>query len=796
MSEWLLTFEGQDPDNEGLREALCTLGNGYFATRGAAPEARAGGSHYPGTYVAGLYNRLATDISGHEVENEDLVNAPNWLLFQFRVGDSHWFELAGAPVHEYRQELDLRRGVLLRSFVFEDEEGRRTRVAQRRFVHMAERHVAGLQTTFTAENWSGILWVRSAIDGLVTNSGVARYRSLNSQHLEPVTTAFPDPASVFLQVRTTQSRVEVAMAARTTVLRGGEEVEVERHDVEEPGFVAQHLAIDLSLGESTTIDKMVTLFTSRDHAISEAGHDAQVWIGRIGSFDEMLDTQALAWDLLWRRAHLTTGADDFEAMVLNLHSFHLLQTVSLHTIDVDVGVPARGWHGEAYRGHIFWDELFIFPYLNLHLPDLTRSLLIYRFRRLPEARWAARQEGLEGALYPWQSGSSGREEAQVVHLNPKSGNWLPDNSHLQRHVNLAIAFNVWQYYQTTEDADFLASYGAEMLLEIARLLTSLCTYNKALDRYEIKGVMGPDEYHDAYPGASDPGLDNNAYTNVMTAWVLRRALDALETVPEFRRLELTERLSISLMEQGKWDEISQKMRVDFHGDGIVSQFEGYDDLEEFDWVGYREKYDDIHRLDRILEAEGDTTNRYKLSKQADVLMLFYLMSMSELHTIFERLGYELDDDAIKRNIDYYSRRTSHGSTLSRLVNSWVLARSDRRESWAEFRSTLLSDVDDIQGGTTQEGIHLGAMAGTVDLVQRGYAGLETREDILWLDPAIPEELGYLSFEIRYRGHLIELHITNEQLTITTRPGEANPIRVGIGDRIVEVPAGTTETVDI
>jgi alpha,alpha-trehalase len=796
MSAWSLTYEGLDPENERLREALCTVGNGYFATRGAAPESRADETHYPGTYVAGLYNRLVTKIAGREIENEDLVNVPNWLLFQFRVADSQWFDLAGPTIEDYRQELDLRRGVLLRSCAFEDQEGRRTRLTQRRFVHMANRHVAGLQTTFRAENWTGRFEVRSAIDGLVTNAGVARYRSLESRHLEPVSTGFPDPESMLLQVRTTQSRVEVAIAARTRVLRDGETVDVDRHDVEESGFVAQHLVFELSEGVATTIDKMVTLFTSRDHAISEAGHEARIWIGRISSFDEMLETHVLAWDLLWRRSQLTTGADESEAMVLNLHSFHLLQTVSRHTIDLDAGVPARGWHGEAYRGHIFWDELFIFPYLNLRFSDLTRSLLLYRYRRLPEARWAARQEGLEGALYPWQSGSNGREETQVVHLNPQSGNWLPDNSHLQRHVNVAIAFNVWQYYQTTGDADFLSSYGAEMLVEIARLLASLCTYNAALDRYEILGVMGPDEYHDAYPGADAPGLGNNAYTNVMTAWVLWRAHDALDAIPEFRRLELTEEVQISPEEMERWDEISHKMRVEFHDDGVISQFGGYGDLEEFDWEGYREKYEDIHRLDRILEAEGDTTNRYKLSKQADVLMLFYLLSVTELRLIFDRLGYRLDDDAIQRNVDYYNRRTSHGSTLSRLVSSWVLARSDRKRSWEEFRSALLSDVADIQGGTTQEGIHLGAMAGTVDLVQRGYTGIETREDTLWLNPAIPGELGHLSFEIRYRGHLLELHITNERLTITARPGEADPIQVGFGGRVMEVPAGTTAKIDL
>jgi alpha,alpha-trehalase len=796
VSRWTLTYEGFDPAEEPLREALCTLGNGYFATRGAAPEAAAGDVHYPGTYVAGLYNRLVTDVAGRDITNEDLVNVPNWLHLRFRIGEGTWFTLEDAEVDDYRQELDLRQGVLTRMFVFTDADGRRTRVAQRRFTHMGNPHAAGLQTTFLPENWSGSMHVESGIDGRVINSGVARYRKLNSRHLEPGAAGFPNDDCMYLEAETTQSRVLVAIAARTVVRFDGQRIPTHLTQIQEPGFVAQAFDFDVTEGVPATVDKVITLFTSRDHGISEAGLDARTWVDRLGSFDELLESHILAWDLLWRRFSLTTGADDYEAMVLNLHSFHLLQTVSKHTIDLDVGVPARGWHGEAYRGHIFWDELFIFPYLNLHLPDLTRALLLYRFRRLPEARLAAKTEGLNGALYPWQSGSSGREESQVVHLNPESGRWLPDNSHLQRHINIAVAYNTWQYYQTTADVNFLSHGGAEMMVEISRLMTSLATYDRATDRYEILGVMGPDEYHDAYPDADEPGLGNNAYTNVMAAWILCRTTEALDLIPAFRRDELFEKLHIQREELARWDEISRKLKVAFHDDGIISQFEGYGDLKEFDWIGYAERYGDIQRLDRILEAEGDSPNCYKLSKQADVLMLFYLLSTDELTSIFERLGYEIDSNSIQRNIDYYDRRTSHGSTLSRIVNAWVLARSDRKRSWEFFKGALLSDVNDIQGGTTPEGIHLGAMAGTIDLVQRGFTGIETREDTLWLDPAIPDELGELRFEIFYRGHLLDFSITPNQLTVTTRPGEAKPIRLGIRNQVIEVPAATTRTVPL
>jgi alpha,alpha-trehalase len=429
--------------------------------------------------------------------------------------------------------------------------------------------------------------------------------------------------------------------------------------------------------------------------------------------------------------------------------------------------------------------------LNLRLPKITRSLLMYRFRRLNQARMAAKKAGYRGAMFPWQSGSNGREESQEVHLNPKSGRWIPDNSRLQRHVNAAIAYNIWHYYQVTGDLEFLSFFGAEMILEIARFWSSMATYNAELDRYEILRVMGPDEYHDNYPDDEEPGLNNNSYTNIMAVWVLNRAFDVLRILPEERSRELFESIGLSREEIDQWGKVREKMRLVFHDGGIISQFEGYDELQEFDWEGYREKYEDIQRLDRILEAEDDTPNGYKASKQADVLMLFYLFSSEKLRKLFAQLGYSFAYETIPKNIDYYLKRTSHGSTLSRVVHSWVLARSDRVRSWKLFDEALKSDIEDIQGGTTPEGIHLGAMAGTVDLITRGYTGIEPRDDVLWFNPCLPEEMAKLHVHIRYRGHALEVEVTPDSLKVDTLKSTAAPIRVGFKNKTYDLKAGST-----
>ena len=803
MDGWTLVYDTFEPEQEGLREALCVLGNGYFATRGAAAEAGAGGVHYPGTYVAGCYNRLATEMAGRVIENEDLVNVPNWLPLTFRIEGGEWFDLSRVEILSYQQALDLKQGVLARTVRFRDGEGRESTLQHRRLVHMSEPHLCALESRLTPENWSGAVEFRSALDGTVINSGVPRYRKLASRHLEPIETAPVDDETIYLKVQTNQSKVQIAQAARTRAFRDGKRIELERRVIEEAGYIAHEFSLEAEQGVQLSVEKVVTLYTSRDQAIAECGLEARDQIPRSGSFGALLKTHAVAWGHMWNRFDIGISADlpnrnaEHAAMVLRVHVFHLLQTVSLNSIDLDVGVPARGLHGEAYRGHIFWDELYIFPFLNLRQPEITRALLRYRYRRLPEARAAAREAGCLGAMFPWQSSSNGREETQKVHLNPESGRWLPDNSHLQRHVNAAIAYNVWQYYQATGDIQFMAFFGAEMLIEIARFWACLATYNEGLDRYEILGVMGPDEYHDGYPDRETPGLDNNAYTNLMAAWVLWHALEIFYALPHDKRDELCEKLVLRHDEIEHWEDISTKMRVCFHDDGIISQFEGYGDLEEFDWDGYRKKYGDIHRLDRILEAEGDTPNRYKLSKQADVLMLFYLFSAEELEELFNRLGYEFDHAMIPKNIEYYDRRTSHGSTLSRIVSAWVNARANRPGSWGPFVAALESDVADIQGGTTAEGIHLGAMAGTVDVVQRCYTGLETRGDTLWLNPRLPKELKDLQLRVCYRGHCVKLDMTPERMELTSLPSTAaTPIKIRVRDEIHQLVPGETKVIEL
>ncbi len=790
MSDFQFVYEGYDPAQEGLREALTSTGNGYFCARGCAEWEDADDIHYPGTYAHGVYDRRTTVLGIQPLPNEDLVNLPNGLVLKLRIEGGKPFDVDDVELLSYRHVYDFRNALLLRELSFRDDEGRETSLRSQRFVSMHRMHQVAIAWDLTPLNWSGSVEVSSAVDGRVVNQGVARYRQLEGRHLDPQGPRVEGSDVIALKALTRQSRIEVALAARARVFRDGEEVEVARSTYQTEDYVQQVLTFPVEQAVTTRVEKSVAFYSSRDRGISEPLEAAVKSAARYPRFAESLEGQVEAWNELWEVCDVALPHEEAVQFLLRFHTAHLLQVCSRQTAHHDAGVLARGLNGEAYRGHVFWDELFIYPFLNFRLPAVARGLLLYRYRRIGEARAAAQAAGYRGAMYPWQSGSDGQEETPTAHLNPLTRKWEPDLSHNQRHVGAAIFYATWHYHLATDDFDFLRDCGAEMMLEIARFWGSIAHHNPERDRWEIHGVMGPDEFHEKYPGATEGGLRNNAYTNVMAAWIAETAQWVLELLPASRRDALRARIGLTDEEIDTWRGMSRRMYVPFHADGVISQFEGYDDLEELDWDGLRARHGNIQRLDRILRAEGDDPNRYKAAKQADTLMLFYLFPDAELRRIFAQLGYDLPPDTVERTIDYYDRRTSHGSTLSHIVHAGVLASIDPTSSYERFLEALHSDVDDVQNGTTAEGIHTGVMGGTLDLVQRIYLGVEIRDGVVVFTPRLRERLDGLSLLIQFRGTPIRVLVEGDELTVEVlTEGFSQPVRIGVGEDVCELAAG-------
>jgi trehalose/maltose hydrolase-like predicted phosphorylase len=752
LSGWKVIYEGFDPPHEKLRESLCTLGNGYMGVRSALPGSKSSKTHYPATYVAGGYNTLPTAVSGKKIFNEDLVNCPNSLFLSFRIEQGEWIDLEKIKILSYRQDLDMKSGVLTRDLRVRDKAGNISRIREERLVHMEFQHIIATQYRITPENYSKNITVRSSIDGAVENEGVARYSDLNSRHLAFVSSGSVKKNVIHLTVKTVTSKIEISLASKLKVRVAGESKNKTIRVIKDRSEISQETSFIAEKGKPIVIEKTCSIFTSRDRVRGALWKKATQSVSTVSSFERLLNSHISAWRDLWKTCDIEIKGDVFSQTLLRFNIFHLLQSASKHNRHIDAGLGPRGLHGESYRGHIFWDEIFFMPFFSGHLPETAEALLMYRYRRLSAARKYAKENGYAGAMFPWQSGSSGEEETQSIHLNPMSGKWGPDLSRNQRHVSFAVAYNVWRHWVITGDLKFVRDYGGEIILSVAKFAASLCFYDKNTGRYHTKGLMGPAEFHEKLPGSKQAGLKDNAYSNFFIVWTLLRAMDVLEILSPEKCRELKKKANITEADLRSWEDISRKMNIIISPDGIISQFRGYFSLKELDWKAYRKKYGNIHRLDRILKAEGRSPDAYKVAKQADVLMLFFLFPFNEVDKLFSRLGYKCDKNMLKKNYRYYEQRTSHGSTLSKVVHCYVAHLLGMRKlSFDWFENVLEADIHDFKGGTTLEGIHTGIMGGSIDIVTRAFAGLHVNGNGTTLSPGLPPEWEQIKFRFKTKN---------------------------------------------
>jgi beta-phosphoglucomutase family hydrolase len=763
---WSINHVGYDTKKERSREALLTVGNGYFGTRGALEESEINPLNYPGTYMAGLYNRLKSSVDDRVIENEDFVNGPNWTHITFKVAEGEWFDPNIDEVIELERNLNFRSGVLTKRMIVVDKDGRETLIESRRFASMANQHHAAIDYSLTPLNYDGFIRVKSALRIPIKNDGVERYNTLNQIHLQPLKQNAKDNISYAL-AKTTESGIEVAVAAKLDVFYQDRPLATNFRIKNDDGWVNTYVKASVKEGESLRVEKLITLCNSISPETAKPLDFVMEDVKSLKSFGIMHAASIRAWEKLWDRVDIQISGDRLAQKLIRMHIYHTLVTTSPHNTNIDFGVPARGLHGEAYRGHIFWDELYILPFHFLHFPEIAKSVLMYRYRRLPQAREYAKRHGYKGAMFPWQSGSSGHEETQVVHLNPISGEWGDDYSSLQRHISIAIAYNVWNYYNITGDVDFINAYGAELFLDICRFWASKTKLNNSTGRYEIDEVMGPDEFHEKLPGASNGGLKNNAYTNIMVVWLFNRAFDLLKVMDNSSKNRVMSDINLAEKDLAEWHAEVKKMQIAISDEGIIEQFEGYFNLKELDWDAYRTKYGNIYRMDRILKAEGKSPDEFKVSKQADTLMTFFNLDPVVVKNILQDLGYKLPKDFLEKNFDFYINRCSHGSTLSRVVHAYLASLIGRKKlTWDLYIDALKSDYVDIQGGTTAEGIHMGVMTGTALMTLTAFAGLNFHGDSLSVNPNLPKHWNEINFSCTFRGVEFQIRINKETIAVT------------------------------
>lgn len=782
---WQVTYYGYTPGkNEYAQESLLTVGNGFIGLRGTTPEMEISDNNYPALYLAGLYNELGSQVADKIIYNEDFVNAPNLQKMYLIVNDQR-VDIEHNQVLYMKRQLDLKTGLFSSWVTLRLKDGKEIAIETKKIANMENVHQYAISYTFTPLNFTGQVTFVSEADGTVYNYNVERYRSLASEHLQ-VTKLEAEKETVSLLAQTNTSKITVSQQAK---LYSPQHFLTNLTVEQETNKIMQKIPLNVEAQTAYTFEKTVFV---QQYKKEEALPNVTLQTLQFPTFTECLQQSSQQWGNLWQKAGIRVTGDLMSQKLLNLHTYHLLVSASpMGNNELDASVAARGLHGEAYRGHIFWDELFIFPFYILHFPETVKQLLLYRYNRLEMAKKEAKEAGYQGAMFPWQSSLDGSEQSQELHLNPISKTWKKDNSRLQRHISLAISYNIWLYWHNTQDNDFMKKYGLEMLLEIAHFWESAAIYNNNTKRYDIKNVMGPDEFHESYPNSKESGLKNNAYTNMMVVWLFEEINRIKNEFSATDFIAIQEKTGVNDHLLEKMEEIRHQLTLEIDQQGIVAQFDGYFELQDLDWQYYKEKYGNIYRMDRILNAEGKSADDYKVAKQADSLMIFYNFSKNQVAAILDDLNYQVPADYVQKNLNYYLARTSHGSTLSRVVHAQLAAMvNDQELSWQLYQEALYSDYRDIQGGTTAEGIHAGVMAATLYIPLTTFAGLDIRKEIISFEPNLPQSWENIQFTITIREIEFTVFVSHETITIT--PTQTTSVE--INHKKVELTANEQTTI--
>lgn len=469
-------------------------------------------------------------------------------------------------------------------------------------------------------------------------------------------------------------------------------------------------------------------------------------------FDGLLSEHRRAWSRRWERSDVRIVGDDRLQMEVHAALFHLMGSVADRG---EAAVGARGLTGHAYRGHVFWDaDLFVLPFLAATEPSAARAMLEYRCNRFSAALAAAEAEGRKGARFPWESADDG-SDVTPRSARDQAGNVVPIRTgDAEVHIVGDVAWAACCYIDWTGDADFAAGAGLRILVETARYWASRIQVDGS-GRAHLDGVIGPDEYHEC--------VNDNAYTNVLARWNLRRAAAAAADHGVG---------TVDATELQSWLDLAGALADGLNPTtGIYEEFAGFFGLEPLiirDIVPRRPITADLFLgPERVRGAQ--------VIKQADVLMLHHL------------LPAEVAPGSLAANLDYYEPRTAHGSSLSPGIHAALFARAGRIEealSWLGIASSI--DLDGL-AASGAGGVHLAAMGSVWQALVYGFGGVRPHGDVLVVDPILPAAWSMLELRLEFRG--VRLRLCVEPDVIVVHASDA--IALLVDGRRIACSAGDT-----
>ncbi|MDJ0706666.1 MAG: glycoside hydrolase family 65 protein [Leptolyngbyaceae cyanobacterium MO_188.B28] len=712
-TDWALIETQFDPAQLHHKETVFTIGNGYLGSRGSFEEG------YPRAVAATLIHGVFDDVP---VVYTELANCPDWLPLMITFNGER-FRLDQGEILAYERRLDLRSGLLSRAVRWRSPSGSKVDLNFERFASLADEHALGVRCQISSLDFEGLVEVQASLNGYSENKGF--------NHWEQVSQGKADPG-IWLQVRTRNSRIELGMAARLTVSEAESAIEVSNV----PGYPTQTTTVQLSPGQSVTVDKVVTVFTSRQ--VPDPIQAAQTKLAELPAYPDLFKANERAWEETWRKSDVVIEGDISAQLAIRYNLFQLIICAPRH--DEQVSIAAKTLSGFGYRGHVFWDtEIFILPFFIYSQPALARNMLTYRYHTLDGARRKAKDSGYKGAMFAWESADTGDEVTPrwALPTDPYGADiriWCRDR---EIHISADVAYAIWRYWQVTRDDAWMRDYGAEIILDTAVFWISRVELNTKDERYEIRDVIGADEYH-------EHDIHNNAFTNRMVQWHLEKAIlvyDWLHAHFPENAAQLEEKLQLTSKQRSRWQDIVNNLWIPYDSKtGLIEQFDGFFNLEDIDLREYDSR---TQSMQDILGMEG--ASKRQVLKQPDVLMLLYLMRESQ------EFPYSLE--TLKKNWNYYAPRTdiTYGSSLGPAMHAILAADLDlSEEAYERFMQAAMVDLENVRGNA-DSGIHAASCGGLWQALVFGFGGVQLTQDGPIATPHLPPKWNRLKFKLYWRG---------------------------------------------
>jgi len=743
---WMMIDNEFTPLREHEFESLFSVSNGYLGNRSSISFGTPMASST--LFIAGVFDAASP------FGLPELVALPVWRMLSQGIG-SDPIAVEKLAIKEHRRMLDMRQGMFRRMLRFSDDDGRIARINYLRLASLADRHLLLQSMLYVPENYSGPAKVRSGFltpEVLTGELGFSR------------ATGRDTPFGPVLEIEgRTHAGMVIAFAAAVRLSLAFPAL-LEPKAKRTIGNMDELMEWEAEAGKTYRVDWLQTCYTSRD-----TGHPAQAALAHLEKLLQegarpALERHIVAWSRRWQTADAVIEGDEQAQRAIRFACYHLISAANPE--DEHVSIGAKALTGPVYKGHVFWDtEIFLLPFYALTDPAAARALLMYRFHTLAQARERARKYGCKGALYAWESADTGADVTPPYSITPVGEVVAVLTGAQAHHISADVAYAVWQYWQSSGDDEFLCNAGGEILIETARFWASRGEIEDD-GFYHIRKVIGPDEYHES--------VDDNAYTNWMAQWNLECACAVVRMFEERWPQHwdwLMQRIRLGAEEAERWRAIAGRMYTGIHpGSDVIEQFQGYFDLREIDLAQFAPR---SLPIDVILGRER--TQGGKIIKQADVLMLLYLL--------WERIPAAVREACFR----YYEPRTEHGSSLSPAIHALLAARlGDEEMALRYFRQAREIDLADNMGNAFG-GVHIAALGGIWQALVLGFAGLRIGEEGLVFMPHCPAGWRSIGFPLLWRGCRLQAKIEPATLEIDAIDGAALPVSVGSTEKILLEP---------